>query len=112
MKIEFTGRIWEIRNKNGNMFVQVSDSRKDKDGKWATNNRFWASVHKDIADAVDKFELPAFVHATGYEEKRGLKKGDGSYCEGYINFLTCDLVEREDNTDTNKGYKSRSYKRS
>lgn len=97
MRVELNASVWQYRvDQNGNISIQVSESRKNRDGAYETQNQFWASVRGEEAIAAVKamesaFEAvknktgrPPFMTLTGFEHGRGVKRQDGSYGAGFI----------------------------
>ena len=44
--------IWRKNEKNGKLSINVTDSNKNQDGTYETNNSFWANIVGEAAEYV------------------------------------------------------------
>ena len=92
--------IWRKNERNGKLSINVTDSNKNQDGTYETNNSFWANVAGEAAEYV-KTLSPSTDGKTpigratfsGFENGRGKKLEDGSYGQGWITFTKVEPLE-------------------
>ncbi len=95
--------IWRKNEKNGKLSINVTDSNKNQDGTYETNNSFWANVTGEAAEYVKTLAEPegkvpmGRASFTGFENGRGKKLEDGSYGIGWITFNKVEPLEMRPN---------------
>lgn len=95
--------IWRKKDKDGKLSINVSDSNKNQEGNYETNNSFWANVTGEAAEYVKTLAEPegkgpmGRASFTGFENGKGKKLQDGSYGPGWVTFTKVEPLEMRSN---------------
>ena len=98
--------IWRKKDRDGKLSINVSDSNKNQEGNYETNNSFWANVTGEAAEYVKTLAEPegkspmGRASFTGFENGKGKKLQDGSYGPGWITFTKVEPLEMRSNAGT------------